>query len=192
MKQAPLLDVDPAARRAFDYYPTPAWMTRALLRRVAPRRVLEPCCGEGAITDVLRERGITVLTNDFDRSRAARWNLDATKLESWREFASLEPLWVVTNPPFNLADQIVPHAAYQGYSVAMVLRLSWLEPTEARADFLYRCPPTQLIVMPRHDFKGRGATDSVTSAWFIWDESASGIDIVTKVERDELIAMERK
>ena len=43
MKQQPLLAVDPAVRREFDYYPTPAWMTLALLRRVRPFSVLEPC-----------------------------------------------------------------------------------------------------------------------------------------------------
>ena len=46
------------------------------------------------------------------------------------------------------------------------------------------------IVMPRHDFKSRGQTDSVTSAWFVWQQGdrRQQIDIVTKDERDELKA----
>jgi hypothetical protein len=82
-------------------------------------------------------------------------------------------------------------------SFATILRLSWLEPTAARARFLTEYPPAKVIVLPRHDFKGRGATDSVTSAWFIWEKWHSGIrtaaiEVVTKDERDELIATEKR
>jgi hypothetical protein len=37
-----------------DFYPTPPWVTEALLRRVRlPRGILEPCCGDGAMARVL-------------------------------------------------------------------------------------------------------------------------------------------
>lgn len=194
--QQPLLgDVDPAVRRAFDYYPTPAWMTLALLRRVQVSDVLEPCSGEDAITYVLRAAGVArTWTNDLDPSRPAATHLDATQRAAWelmapKPFRLGRPLWVVTNPPFNLADQIVPLAVEHVSHVAMVLRLSWLEPTAARQRFLAEHPPSRLIVMPRWDFKGAGATDSVTSAWFIWEQGGRrGIEVVTKDERDELIA----
>jgi hypothetical protein len=104
----------------------------------------------------------------------------------------------VSNPPFNLAEAIVPLALeHARIGVAMVLRLSWFEPTLDRADFLKQHPPA-LINMPRHDFRGDGKTDSVTSAWFIWlaDDGARQFgrfpnDVVTPDERDELIAAER-
>lgn len=190
--QQPLMDVDPQARRAFDYYPTPAWMTRALMRRVSLFDVLEPCSGENAIVNVIG-RDKVVLTNDYDPSRPAEWRFDATCEGSWNNFDVRRPFWCVTNPPFNLADQIVPLAVRHCPAVAMMLRLSWLEPTAARALFLTAHPPTRLIVLPRHDWRGTGSTDSVTSAWFIWDEGSGrrGIEIVTKDERDELIALER-
>ncbi len=193
--QQPLLEVDPQTRRAFDYYPTPAWMTKALLRRMRPFDVLEPCSGENAITDVLRAAGVeTVYTNDLDPSRPAKTHLDMTRRDSWELFASMQvrPYWGVTNLPFDLADVIVPLAVAHLQCFATILRLSWLEPTVARQRFLEKHPPCTLIVMPRWDFKGRGQTDSVTSAWFIWEQGRSsatrGIEIVTKDERDELIA----
>lgn len=196
MTQPPLLEHDPAARRAFDYYPTPAWMTRALIKRVRPFDVIEPCAGDGAIVRVLEaERCGPVLTNDLDTSRGTLWHLDATRRASWGQFMARKrpcrPVWGVTNVPFDVADTIVPLAVEHLPYFATILRLSWLEPTERRARFLREHPPSNLIVLPRHDFKGRGSTDSVTSAWFVWGCSSRGgrrIDVVTREERDELIA----
>lgn len=197
MTQIPLIgDVDPAARRDFDYYPTPRWATEALIRRVRPFAVIEPCSGEDAIADVFRAHHVEVATNDFDPSRPAQTHLDARLNATWERFLAPAtggtPFWCVTNPPFNLADLIVPLAVRHLPAVAMLLRLSWLEPTEARAAFLAAHPPLRLIVLPRHDFKGRGSTDSVTSAWFIWARDlpiGGGIDVVTKQERDDLIGL---
>jgi hypothetical protein len=189
VKQPPLLDHDPSVRRAFDYYPTPAWMTRALLKRVHPFYVFEPCAGDGAIANVI---GGDVVTNDLDPRWLAHFHLDMTRADSWETVQAKHCIaWGVTNVPFHLADQIVPLAVARLSHFATILRLSWLEPTASRQTFLSANPPSRLIVMPRHDFKGRGQTDSVTSAWFIWDDNRAakqGIDIVTKDERDELIA----
>ena len=197
MSQQPLLEHDPQARREFDYYPTPAWMTEALLRRCHVFDVLEPCAGDGAIVRVLADHGISSWTNDIDPSRDTFWHVDATREASWEVFGTERYtgqghyFWTVTNPPFNLAGQIVPLAVRRNLPAAFLLRLSWLEPTDARQRFLEKHPPTRLIVLPRHDFKGKGSTDSVTSAWFIWDEGSGrrGIEVVTKDERDELIAL---
>lgn len=185
----------PAGRRVFDYYPTPAWMTLALLRRVSVFDVLEPCSGENAIADVLRANGLQVTTNDADPSRPAATHLDATQRETWERLSPRPyrhgcPFWTVTNPPFSLADALVPLAVEHSIKVAMLLRLSWLEPTAARQRFLAVHPPSLLIVLPRHSFKGNRSTDSVTSAWFVWDEGSGhrGVEIVTKDERDELRA----
>jgi len=178
------------ARHEFDFYQTPAWMTRALMKRAWVHDVLEPCSGDNAIRDVLwDDRKVDVISNVLDPSRPAELHLDATTEAAWEEFDIDRPRWVVTNPPFNLADQIVPLAVKYVPSVAMLLRLSWLEPTKAREGFLKAYPPNRLIVMPRHDFRGTGQTDSVTSAWFIWEREGDdrGIEIVTKAERDELI-----
>lgn len=192
MKQRPLLDVDPQVRRAFDYYPTPAWMTLALIRRVHPFDVLEPCSGFDAIANVFRAHGQNPVTNDLNPETPAHWHLDATQENAWLQLRDSRCYWGVTNVPFDLADQIVPLAVKHLTVFATILRLSWLEPTAARQRFLERHPPATLIVMPRWDFKGRGQTDSVTSAWFIWEQGWSsatrGIEIVTKDERDELIA----
>ena len=197
MTQQPLLEVDPAVRRAFDYYPTPAWMTLALLARVPVKGyILEPCAGRLAIADVLRaQTGVLhVETNDLAPSTPVDTHLDAAQPEYWHALQNRTHNRVnaaVTNAPYDLADVIVPLAVRTLPIFATVLRLSWLEPTEKRGAFLAKYPPSNLIVMPRHDFKSRGQTDSVTSAWFVWQKGdrRQQIDIVTKAERDELKAV---
>jgi hypothetical protein len=117
--------------------------------------VLDCCNGEGLI-GTLRDSALikTVHTNEQ--------NLDPSKKNSWHEFPQVD--WVVTHPPFIDANRIIPTAVdHVRTGVAALLRLSFLEPTYERQDFLSRTPPTKLIVLPRIN-----ATDSLTSAWFIW------------------------
>ena len=185
----------PGARRAFDFYPTPFWMTRALIRRLPWLRdvsVLEPCSGNGAITRELELAGARVVTNDYDPARQAMTHLDAGDPFSWK-LRSWRADWVITNPPFNEADRIVPLAfEHARRGVAMLLRASWLEPTKKRAAFLKAHPPRRLIILPRYSFLRNGSSDSVTSAWFVWDHRLhwGGVEVVTTEERDLLIAHE--
>lgn len=161
-------------RRKNDFYPTPEWATEILLRHVPiTGNILEPCVGDGAIARVVDRRGM-VYSSDVDRSRTCSFYGDATDRDLW-ETAQSEIVridWVVTNPPFNAAAEIVPLAfeyAFEG--IAMLLRLSYLEPVEDRGWWLNDHPPTSMIVTPRISFTGDGNTDSVTTAWMIWDKT---------------------
>jgi len=165
-------------RRANDFYPTPAWATRELLARVAIKgAVIEPCMGDGAIARVLDDGGTWVYGSDIDRSRpSCSFYGDAANRDLWETIQATMPDdkidWVVTNPPFNRAAEIVPLAfefAIEG--IAMLLRLSFLEPVEDRGAWLNEHPPTELIVLPRISFTNDGRTDSVTCAWMVWRKS---------------------
>lgn len=164
-------------RRPFDAYFTPSSAVETLLKHVSIEgRVLECCSGDGAIARPLKSHGCQVDTNDFNFEMPAALCFDATDPCEWR-FVTHD--WVVSNPPFKGASQIVPlafNAAKIG--VAMLLRLSFLEPCEDRADFLSQHPPTQLIVLPRISFTGDGKTDSVTCAWMVWNKHQAGTRIV--------------
>jgi len=199
MNQPALLDVDPHVRRDEDFYPTPAFMTRALLKRLPSLQgltVLEPCAGNGAIVDVL-PADARIVTNDI----AVRdpfvpdFLVDATQRRSWLDFHRAWPVDVTaTNPPFDVAFPILQHAfEFSRRGVVLLLRLTFLEPTEDRGPWLAEHPPDRLIVLPRYDFRGNGKTDSVSTAWMIWNTDAQqplaqrGVDVVTKAERDELM-----
>lgn len=196
MQQQPLLDVDPHVRREDDFYPTPAWMTRALLKRLPNlrnMRVLEPCAGDGAIVHELTSPNVVMNDIVARPPLLPDFLLDATARGSWLAFRRFSPFdLVITNPPFDQAFDIAAHALeFADRGVVLLLRLSWLEPTAERGPWLAVNPPERVIVMPRHDFRGNGQTDSVTSAWMVWSKGQplgpKGIDVVTKAERDALM-----
>lgn len=125
-------------RQPLDFYRTPSKLTEKLLDIVPISGViLEPCAGDGAISVLLRDRGFQVVSNDIsdEYSHKADYNADATNPDSWKEWDYCD--WVVTNPPFTEAPYIIP-LAYETASagIAMLLRLSYLEPAENRGEWL--------------------------------------------------------
>lgn len=174
-------------RVAFDFYETPPWQTQALLRRVQiAGRVLECCAGDWSLANQLK--GCDVYTNDVDPMRAADFHMDASQAPNWQNFPVVD--WVVTNPPFNKAFPILKNALkHARFGVVMLLRISFLEPTEERTEFLSDAPPQQQIVLPRWSYKQNGATDSVTTAWYVWRKAHRAVEIVGRAEKEELLAL---
>ena len=179
------------ARRRLDQYFTPEHATLTLLDRVPHigGTILEPCAGTGEMAWPLSRHGADIWTNDIDEALGGTdWQTDATAPGFWQVMGDpvLSPGfdWVISNPPFSCCTPIIVGAfgvARKG--VAMLLRLSWLEPCKDRAAFLGKHPPS-LIVLPRISFTGDGKTDNVTCAWFVWDFSGQyhGVSVATKDE----------
>ena len=158
-------------RRSNDFYPTPYWATEKLLELFPMAGVIgEPCTGAGDVANVLRQHG-EVWTNDIDIVHPVDSYHDLLDSDSWAKLPGCD--WIVTNPPFSIAAAIVP-AAYEKarLGVAMLLRLSYLEPCQNRAEWLAAHPLTKLIVLPRISFTGNGKSDSCTTAWMVWDKRA--------------------
>lgn len=187
-------------RRDADFYRTPVWMTLALLEALPSLRglrVLEPCVGDGAISAVLEATygdDIDLVTNDrvVRPPHVPDFTLDATRLESWRAFPPCAA--AITNPPFDQALPIADLALAQAPLVALVLPLSWLEPTKERGPWLQAHPPQRLIAMPRHDFRGTGGRAVGSVAWFVWSSApwqpvgVPAFTTVTAADRDRLSA----
>ena len=185
-----------AVRHPHDFYETPRWQLEALLCRVAlplGTCVIEPCAGNGALAVPLVEHGHRVWAKDLIERPAYALDsrLDVTHRESWQTIRRETPIQaVVANVPFSLALPILAHAVEFAPFVATILRRTWDEPTAARGPWLAAHPCTGQIVLPRHSYRGEGS-DSTTTAWFIWDRAGwlrRPFDVVTKAERDELIA----
>lgn len=167
-------------RRQRDFYQTAPWQVRALLANQPIRGlILEPCAGDGSISNILRGSGDRiVVTNDIDPERAASFALDARDPALYEE-ASFD--WVVTNPPYTmpLCTQIVEQAVkHARIGVAMMLRISFREPTvkkNPRGPFLAEHPISRLITLPRYSYTGDGKSDSVTTEWAIWLKEPSAL-----------------
>lgn len=165
--------------------PSPVWAARALYRRLPQiAGVAEPCVGTG---DLIVGRDDVCWTNDVDEQRPATYHLNAATPAAWRTFPRAR--WLVTNPPFNLAHQILTCALDHALDgVAFLLRLSFLEPTEQRARLLCERPPTRQLVLPRISYTGDGKTDSVTCAWLVWSKHVEpGIEVVNPLERHDVV-----
>ena len=166
------LKPEPLARVENDFYPTAKALTERLIAEVEIKgQVIEPCAGDGAISSLFDNS----ISNDlhhypnFDPDYA----LDATDPEAWEHWASEGYDWCVTNPPFVEASKILPLAwQHAEKGVAMLLRLSYLEPCSDRADWLkeYADNLTNVIIFnPRPRFReGISGSDNVTVAWLVW------------------------
>ena len=158
-------------RHALDSYSTPAHYVEPLLELIGPlrgQRVYEPCVGQGDIARYLA--GAALTTNDLDPACPADTHLDARCLEAW----PVRTDWVLCNPPFSDELPILLHALACARNVAVLARLSFLEPTRDRAPVFHLHPPTDLILLPRYSFRcndeGKRQTDSVTCCWLVWRE----------------------
>jgi len=175
------------ARRANDFYPTPAWVTQGLLRTYPPPRgagLLDPCAGDGAILRELHtfDPDAALYGLELDLQLAQTCALVAPQGSSvgvgdWFTYADPIQAYVpraavITNPPFSLAMEFVSSCVARFPYVAMLLRLGFLA-TRKRSAWINAHPVTQLIVLgARPSFTGCGGTDSQEYAWFVWDRGA--------------------
>jgi hypothetical protein len=184
-------DVEPVTNQGErvenDYYPTPEAITKVLLSKLGGINgaVFEPCAGQGAISDVVSKLNpeFEVLESDL------RWGgnspRDATTKDFWDYWSGHSLVnhlgagvafdWVITNPPFNCAAQILEYAwEYCETGCAFLLRLSFLEPTGNRSEMLKAMSDHMRYVIPvspRPKFRrDTNSSDSVTCAWFVWDK----------------------
>lgn len=172
-------------RRKNDAYNSPGWVVKALFdfANIYPQSlVLEPCCGDCSLAIPMQNMGCIVFTNDIDPNTKAQRHKDYLKfdLSEWRtdkqptidwleDGHTLKPDWVITNPPFGLAFPMLQKAIEEAtVGVAFLLRISFLEPTNERGEWLEQNPPNGLLYLPRISFTGDGKTDSTTVAWMIW------------------------
>jgi hypothetical protein len=171
-------------RNILDYYKTPGFAVDSLLTHfpLDGVRIFDCCAGNGEISNILKDKGLTVRTNDIDIVKDVDYHFNACYPSKWPDE---EMDFIVTNPPYDVAYDIITVAYLKAQiGIAMLLRLSFLEPTYERQSWLGAHPPNLLIVLPRISFTGDGKTDSVTVAWMIWHKlDKSQRIVITKKEK---------
>jgi hypothetical protein len=165
---------------SLDDFPTPPWATRALMTHVlqdfdAERRLAwDPAANRGHMVRPLREFFVVVYASDV-HDYGAGFEVRDFLLPDIRK----RPVdWIITNPPFRLAQQFAQRAlelADEG--VALLVRTQWLagrdryeslfawRPPAAVAQFVERVPIFRGRLAP----KGSTATDY---AWVVWTKPA--------------------
>jgi hypothetical protein len=176
----------PHAERGLDLYETPAVAVEALLRvETLPRRLWEPAAGRGAIVNVLRAAGHEVIASDISdygvpTHFANRDFLLETKLPKGVEA-------IVTNPPFQWAEEFVAHALALAPVTIMLLRLAFLE-SERRCGILegrglarVHVFRKRIPMMHRDGWEGRRANSGMAFCWYVWDRAHRGLPTINRI-----------
>ena len=181
-------------RKKSDFYQTPYSMTRQFLSARFSRgkinsMVLEPACGQGDIVQVLREWFSAVESYDLE---------DGTDFLTWGGTAP----YVVTNPPFNLANQFIEkclQAAKIGFGLLMPL--NYLQ-GKARYDQFFKSSARKKIQlnlktvyiftrMPmlsesiRED--GKYPTGMQAYAWYWWEHTTATDPAIRWLDNSEYV-----
>ena len=170
---------------SLDYFPTCPWATRALMDVVLPHlnldltrsRIWEPACGEGHISEVLREYSSHVCATDIhDYGNQAgvhdflEGDCPTGDMVGWNAD------WIITNPPFGdkAVAFVIRALAETDFGVAMFFRSQWAVEGIERYEKIFRDNPPTLcafFVERVNLCKGKWDPDGSTLTaycWLIW------------------------
>lgn len=163
---------------SLDYFPTPPWATRALCEWLSANGLMsrqqiawEPACGEGHMSRPLGEYFGEVVASDVHPYGFG-------EVSDFLMMPVRETDWVITNPPFRLAEQFVERGLLAArYGVAMLVRTAFLESVGRYEGLFNPYPPAAVLQfserVPMH--KGKlTATGSTATAycWVVWRKHA--------------------
>ena len=167
---------------SLDDFPTPPWATRALFEHVLfphwagidvdqffrGQTVLEPACNRGYMLRPLVEVfGQVVAADVHDYGYPGQWVEDFL-------FPKPSPLffdWIITNPPFKLAEAFIQRAfEMQPYGIAMFVRSAFLEGTGRYTRLFSKHPPTYTAQFAERVILHKGIVRDPSKEY--WDETA--------------------
>ena len=171
-------------RQAEDYYATPDIAVQQLCElETFSKNILEPACGEGAISKMLEANGYSVESMDLiDRG----YGIGGVDFLEYNEAVDKD---IITNPPYILAAEFVEHAMdimTEGHKAAFFLKLTFLEGEKRRALFKKYPPKKIYVAVSRLDCAKNGefkldrngnqkhSGGAVCYAWFVFEKGFTG------------------
>lgn len=162
------------ARKERDLYETPEWVTEALIPHLPTTScvVWEPAAGSGKMVSALMKSGFDVVASDIETG------CDFLSVMNPRPIRA-----IITNPPYELANEFVQRALggvpNNGF-VAMLLRTDF-DHAKTRQHlfrdhraFSKKVVLTKRIVWFEPEPGEKGKSPSFNHAWFIWDWKHEG------------------
>lgn len=174
-----------AKRVPRDNYPTPNWLTAAVLPYLAPLlpprpRILEPACGR-------RLAMVKVIQHEWPRAKIDHFDI----APPWRvNFLTAKPRpiydLIFTNAPFSLTMEFLERAMLwrrdQNSLIVILQRLSFTIP-QSRIKW-NRAHPCDLFISPRRPkFLSEKSGDSCDYAWHSWPGKGRFILLPTETEK---------
>lgn len=145
-----------------------------------PRKICEPACGMGHLSEVLKSHGYEVDSYDLHNHGYGKIGVDFLK-------SDLKYECLLTNPPYKYALSFVKksleNVSSNGY-VVMFLKIQFLEGKE-RYKFFRKNPPKFVYVNSSRqncaknaDFEKHIRNSAICYAWFVWQKGFSGEPII--------------
>lgn len=174
-------------REINDYYATDPKALEIFLDRLKEdgielHRVWECACGQGHLSNVLKNRGVDVASTDLVDRGYGEDCIDFLKFES----GYLLDLDILTNPPYKYAKEFVEKGlelVNKGHYVIMFLKIQFLE-GQARLELFKKYPPKYVYVNSKRqlcamngEFEKYTAT-ALCYCWFVWEKGFNGEPII--------------
>lgn len=173
-------------RESHDFYPTPDWVTAALLKHVTLRdAVWEPCCGNGAMARVLERSGRKVVATDLVDRGFGRGGVNFFDCSAFPAGCRS----MVTNPPYgdggparqpsngslgmqNFVRHALDLAVRANGQLALLVRFQWMAGKRA-STLISSGPLAKVVVLTKRiqwfDMGERTTTGQHHHAWLFWD-----------------------
>ena len=173
-----------------DYYATSPDAIDALVSKIEiPEIVMEPCCGEGHLSERLKELGHKVWSYDIvDRGYGEVKNF-FEMLTLPYSLSAESAFAVITNPPYKYALEVVLHSlelVRDGDFVCMFVKTTFLEGKKRYKELFSKQPPMMMLQFVERilcakngDFEeARKQGSAVSYCWMIWKKGYKGKTIV--------------
>lgn len=168
-----------ASYKSEDFYPTPAWATHALMETEKFYRgdtTWEPACGDGSMVKVLQgyfEKDLII----SDINPRGCYDSEKYKNDFLYGYNPLEVDNIITNPPFNLAEEFIERGlSVARNKLALLLRLSFLESRSRYYNIFHHAqkPPSVVWVFSERvtfweNGIKTGSSGTTAYAWFVWN-----------------------
>ena len=152
-------------RSATDFYPTPDEVTETLIYAIQPNpettNIWEPACGDGRMVRCLE--------------RIGPYEVVGTDISTGHDFLKINEVpdgcnWIITNPPFSLAEEFIRHAHELNIPFAFLLK-SQLWHAKKRYDLFTQCPPDYIFPLtwrPDFLFGASSGAPLMDVMWCVW------------------------
>lgn len=161
---------------SLDDFPTPPWATRGFLEHILGGRdvtramtALEPACGRGHMSKPLSEYFKEVVSSDIDD-----YGFGETRDFLSAKYAPKSFDWVITNPPFKLAEAFVEEGLKVARTgVAMLTRTVFIESVGRYERIFSQRPPAVFAQYTERVPMVKGRLDQKASTatgygWLVW------------------------
>lgn len=174
-------------RETNDYYATDPHALEIFLNKLQEdgvelhNDIWECACGEGHLSEVLKNRGYKVFSTDLMARGYEDNQIDFLKYEG-----EDVPFDILTNPPYKYAKEFVEKALEiqaNGYYAIMFLKIQFLE-GQARKEMFKKYPPKYVYVNSARQtcYINGDMSKKMSSAscycWYIWEKGFEGEPII--------------